>query len=244
MRKQQQENRPVPQHKQMRAELSREIEGQEIQGKDEIFAWLAEEVKTRNRQGEKAVVCVMDGDRALWKKIEAYVPNAIGILDLYHVLERLWDAAYCFYAEGSEAAQAFVTKRLQRMLQGEVGRVIGGLKQMQTKQSLTGAKRKQLKTVITYLENNRRFMEYDFYLTFGFPIGSGVVEGACRHLVKDRMELTGMRWKPEGAQAMLSLRAVYLNGNWEAFQQYRIKQQQEKLYPYRDKIQSQWKLAA
>ena len=102
MRKQQQENRPVPQHKQMRAELSREIEGQEIQGKDEIFAWLVEEVKTRNRQDEKAVVCVMDGDRALWKKVEAYVPHAIGLLDLYHGLERLGDAAYCFYAEGSE----------------------------------------------------------------------------------------------------------------------------------------------
>lgn len=244
MRKQQQENRPVPQHKQMRAELSREIEGQQMQGKDEIFAWFAEAVAQRNHQDEKAVVCVMDGDRALWKKVEEYVPNAIGILDLYQVLERLWDAAYCFYAEGSEAAQAFVTKRLHRLLQGKVGRVIGGLKQMQTKQSLTGAKRKQLQTVITYLENNRRFMEYDFYLTFGFPIGSGVVEGACRHLVKDRMELTGMRWKPEGAQAMLSLRAEYLNGNWDRFQQYRIKQQQEKLYPYRENIEAQWKLAS
>jgi len=244
MRKEQQENRPSPQHKRMRAELTLEMEGQEVQGKDKTFAWLAEEVAQRSRQNENAVVCVMDGDRALWKKVEEYVPNAIRVLDLYHVLEYLWEAAYCFHAEGSEAAQDFVTKRLHQILEGKVGRVIGGLKQMQTKQRLTRSKHKQLQKVITYLENNRQYMAYDYYLTFGYPIGSGVVEGACRYLVKDRMELTGMRWKPEGAQAMLSLRAVYLNGDWDAFQQYRITQQQEKLYPYRDTIEEKWKPAA
>jgi hypothetical protein len=84
--------------------------------------------------------------------------------------------------------------------------------------------------VIGYLHRNRRFMHYDEYLAAGYPIGSGVVEGACRHLVKDRMEGTGMHWRTEGAQAMLDLRAVYLNGDWEAFQSYRINVERDRLY--------------
>jgi len=66
-------------------------------------------------------------------------------------------------------------------------------------------------------------MKYDVYLAAGYPIGSGVVEGACRHLVKDRMERTGMRWLPSGAQAMLDLRATYLNGEWDAFWNFHVK---------------------
>jgi hypothetical protein len=244
MRKIQQEKRPAPCHKRIRAELSREEEGEEVNGKDVIFAWGAKEIQARNESGEKPVIGLMDGDRALWKKLDQYAPNAIRILDLFHVMERLWKASHCFYAEGSDDAKDFVTDRLKRLLQGDVGRVIGGLKQMQTKKNLRGNKKKQLQAVITYLENNRDYMQYDYYLDFGYPIGSGVVEGACRHLVKDRMELTGMRWTTEGAQAMLDLRAINLNGDWDEFQQCRIEDQQEILYPYREWIQSQWDIAA
>ena len=89
---------------------------------------------------------------------------------------------------------------------------------------------------IKYLENNRNNMRYDEYLANGYPIGSGVVEGICRYLVKDRMELTGMRWRTEGAQAMLDLRAVFLNDNWKKFQQNRIKENARKLYPYKELV--------
>lgn len=95
---------------------------------------------------------------------------------------------------------------------------------------------KQLTAVLTYLNNNRRYMRYDEYLAAGYPIGSGVVEGACRHLVKDRMERTGMRWRTPGAQAMLDLRAVYINGDWDDFQQFRITNERRRLYPDRRKI--------
>jgi hypothetical protein len=84
--------------------------------------------------------------------------------------------------------------------------------------------------VIGYYENNREHMRYDEYLAAGYPIGSGVAEGACRHLVKDRLEQTGMRWVLEGAQAMLYLRATYLNGDWEAFYEHRIHTEQKCLY--------------
>jgi hypothetical protein len=80
------------------------------------------------------------------------------------------------------------------------------------------------------LQRNRDQMKYDLYLAKGYPIGSGVVEGACRHLVKDRLERTGMRWRPEGAQAMLELRATYLNEDWESFWAYHVEQEDERLY--------------
>jgi hypothetical protein len=236
LRKARQSDRPQPCYKQLRAELTRPIDGVEVNGKERIFDWLAGQVALRNPKRDKPVVCVMDGERALWKCLKAAVIGVVCILDLFHVLERLWQAAHCFHAEGSEGAAAFVTDRLTRLLRGEVGYVIGGFKQMATKQKLSGSRRRQLAIVIGYLEGNRRFMRYDEYLAAGYPIGSGVAEGACRHLVKDRMELTGMRWCVPGAQAMLDLRAVYLNDEWDAFQRHRITQERRRLYPYRSQM--------
>jgi len=244
LRKKSKENRPVPQNKQLRAALTQEIEGQEVKGKERIFSWFAEQVQTRNKDGTKPIVCVMDGARSLWAMLARYVVGVICILDIYHALEYLWLAAYCFFPEGSDEAKVFVTERLMRILEGKIGYVMGGLKQMETKGNLNKAKRTQLARVLTYFENNRRFMKYDEYLAKGYPIGSGVVEGACRHLVKDRMEGTGMRWRVAGAQAMLDLRAVFLNDDWESFQQYRIELNCQKLYPYQRKIESRWKKVA
>lgn len=225
-------DRPRPCHKQLRAELTREIDGVEVNAKERIFSWFAGQVKVRNPKGRKKVVCVMDGERALWKKLLILVAGIVCILDLFHVLERLWQAAHCFHPEGSDEAKAFVTDRLLRLLRGEVGYVIGGLKQMATKQALRGSRQQQLSAAIGYLQRNRRLMHYDEYLAAGYPIGSGVAEGACRHLVKDRMERTGMRWRVPGAQAMLNLRAVYINGDWDTFQNHRIKAERCRLYPY------------
>ncbi len=244
LRKEKKLERPVPKNKQLRAALTQTVDGREIKGKERIFSWLAEQIAARNKDGTKQVVCVMDGDRSLWSMLAQFVAGVVCILDIYHVLERLWDAAYCFFPEGSKEAKLFVTERLERILEGKVGYVIGGLKQMGTKGKASKSRRKQLLKVIVYLENNRRFMKYDEYLANGYPIGSGVVEGACRHLVKDRMEGTGMRWRVLGAQSMLNLRAVFLNDDWDSFQRYRIETNCRKLYPYREIVQSQWSNAA
>ena len=244
LRKLVQQKRPEPQQKLLRAELTRTIGGNEVKGKEIIFSWFYDQVRARNSDGEKTVVCVMDGERALWKMQRRYIPQAICILDIFHVLERLWVATHCFYPEGSDEAQEFVSEKLERILEGRVGRVIGGLKQMATKRKLKGAKKKRLFLALGYLKNNRKYMKYDEYLENGYPIGSGVVEGACRHLVKDRMELTGMHWRTEGAQSMLSLRAVFLNDDWDAFQGYHAEDEAQRLYPYREEIISQWNIAA
>ena len=173
----------------------------------------------------------MDGERALWEAQRAYFPEAVGVLDLFHVLERLWAVAHCFHKEGSDEAERFVEERL-RGLAGGPGRVRHRRAASAADQAgqLRGRKRKVVESAIEYLENNREHMRYDEYLAAGYPIGSGVAEGACRHLVKDRMEQTGMRWTVDGAQAMLHVRALYLNDQWEEFLEYRIEAEQTRLY--------------
>jgi hypothetical protein len=120
LREVRQRGRPEPRHKQLRAELTRPIDGVEVNGKERVFAWLGQQVRWRNPDGNKPVVCVMDGERALWKTLTRTIMGVVCILDLFHVLEYLWQAAHCFHAEGSEEAQAFVTDRLRRLLCGEV----------------------------------------------------------------------------------------------------------------------------
>jgi hypothetical protein len=244
LRESRRKDRPSPQNKRMRGKLTRQIEGIETTGKEQIFSWFEEQLEFRNPDGSKPMVCVMDGERALWKMLDSYEWEVVRVLDIYHVLEYLWDAAYCFCFESGDTAQKFVTERLRRILEGDVGRVIGGFKQMATKHNLRGNRKKTLFVAINYLQRNRHAMHYDEYLANGYPIGSGVVEGACRHFVKDRMELTGMRWRTDGAQAMLDLRSVFLNDDWEVFQEHRIEANSCKLYPNRELIESQWNTAA
>jgi hypothetical protein len=223
--------RPEPQHKHVWAEMTREVEGQPpVTAKEGLFCHLADELAARNLGHDRPVVCLMDGERALWDAQAVYFPEAVGILDLFHVLERLWAVAHCFHKEGSDEAKEFVEQRLRDLLQGRVGYVIGGLRRRLKAEELSGQRRKVIRSALEYLGNNKAHMRYDEYLAAGYPIGSGVAEGACRHLVKDRMEQTGMRWTVEGAQAMLHVRALYLNEQWEEFHEHRVKREQARLY--------------
>lgn len=231
-----QTQRPAPCHKHVAAEMTQIIEGEECNGRAVLLGTLSEEAIARSHGAKKPVVAVMDGERALWDALDVFLPHAIGILDIFHVLQRLWQVAHIFHAEKSDAAEAFVTHRLRQLLEGNVNRVIGGLRQMRTKRRLPKASRDILNAVIGYFQNNCDHMRYDEYLAAGYPIGSGVAEGACRHLVKDRMEQTGMRWTVEGAQPLLSLRAIYLNGDWKSFMEYRINREQQELYPYKESL--------
>jgi hypothetical protein len=225
MRKKAAERRPRPAHKRVRADL--------LVGKVALFLWLADEVIRRRPQGSEPLVFLSDGERALHDRQGEFLPeHAICILDLFHVMERLWKAAWCFFDEAAQKreAQQWVEKELRMLLEGKVRYVISGLNQMKTKRGLKGARRKTIEEVAGYFQRNRDRMKYDEYLAKGYPIGSGVVEGACRHLVKDRLERTGMRWRPEGAQSMLDLRATYLNEEWVPFWAYHIEQEDERLY--------------
>jgi hypothetical protein len=225
MREEAAQRRPKPAHKRVRAEL--------LVGKVALFLWLADEVVRRNPAATKPLIFLSDGERALHDRQGEYLPEgAICILDLFHVLERLWKVAWCFFEESTQKKEAhqWVEKELRMLLEGKVRYVVGGLRQMMTKGELKGARRKTVREVTGYFERNRARMKYDAYLASGYPIGSGVVEGACRHLVKDRLERTGMRWQPDGAQAMLNLRATYLNGEWDSYWADHVAQEDERLY--------------
>ena len=231
LRKKRAKDRPKPQHKHVWAEMIREVEGEPpVTAKDGLFCQLHDELAVRNLGQDRPVICLMDGERSLWDAQGAFFPEAVGVLDLFHVLERVWGVAHCVHKEGSDEAEAYVEERLRELLEGRAGAVIEEFRRCIARQHLRGNKRQVVKSAIEYLENNREHLKYDEYLAAGYPIGSGVAEGACRHLVKDRLEQTGMRWTVAGAQAMLHVRALYLNDQWEEFLEHRVEQEQRRLY--------------
>lgn len=236
--------RPRPQHKEVWACLP--CADTPASGIASAFAWIFGSLYLRGRMEEdKPMVFLSDGQDALWEARRAWLPKrAVNIIDLLHVTPRLWKAAHVFCKEGSREAEEFVRERVLRVLQGRVAGVVKGLREMATKKGVSGSKKKTLETVCAYLYANRERMRYDEYLREGYPIATGVVEGACRHLVKDRMERAGMHWVVPGAQAMLDLRSIHISGQWDEYQADRIDRETERLYPFRNIVKKEFKLAA
>lgn len=213
---------PRPEHKRVWASL--------IKGKAGVIGEVAAEVLHRDPQGDKVHVALTDGERALQILVTQKLQVTL-ILDLLHVLEKLWKAAYVFHAEGSVEAQLWVRLRAEKILEGHVSQVVQGIRQTVTKHGFRGSKRKTLRGVANYLYRNRGRMHYDQYLAQGLPIASGPVEGACKNLIKDRMERSGMRWTEAMAEAIVKLRAIYLSGDFDQYWPFHIKKDQERLHP-------------
>ena len=201
-----------------------------LQGKTAVIQEVAQEMQRRDPKGIKTRVALTDGDRALQILVEGTLRVRL-LLDLLHVLEKLWKAAYVFHAEGSLEAELWVLDRTLRILFGEVSQVVKGIRQSVTKRRLFGAKRKTLCGIADYLHRNRARMCYDEYLASGWPIASGPVEGACKNLIKDRMERSGMRWTEKMAEAIVQLRAIYLSGDFNRYWCFHIAKDQERLHP-------------
>jgi hypothetical protein len=229
--------RPEPAHKRVWASLPRQ--GPEPKSSIEVvFDWLWWEFAQRNPQLLRPTVCLCDGQEALWQACADAVadPDRVEVLDLLHVTPRLWQAAKLLYGDKGKEVMPLVRQHLTQVLEGKVEAVIRGLRRLAAARGIKGAKKKAWARVCGYLRKNRQRMRYDQYLRAGYPIASGVIEGACRHLVKDRMERAGMHWTVEGAQAMLDLRSVWIAGQWEAFQKDRIERDTARLYPHRDLV--------
>jgi hypothetical protein len=229
--------RPEPCHKRVWASLPQETP-QPRSSIAVVSDWLWWEFAQRNPQLQRPTVCLCDGQEALWQACaEAVVdPDRVNILDLLHVTPRLWQAAKLLYGEKGPEVVPFARQRVTQVLEGKVATVIRSLRRLGVQRRLKGAKKKALARICGYFQKNRSRMRYDEYLRAGYPIASGVIEGACRHLIKDRMERAGMHWTPAGAQAMLDLRSVWIGGHWEAFQQDRIERETGRLYPHRDLV--------
>jgi len=213
--------KPKPQTKLVWGSLS--------EGPEKTVARLAEAITERLCWASE-LVCILDGEKSLWRLVYQYFPMAFFVLDIFHVLEHVSEAAHCFYKEKSPEAKRFVRERLRMLLTGNAGQMIGGLKQILTKRSLSKTQKYTLNKVIGYLERNKQHMRYDVCLERGYPIGSGVIEGACRNLINDRLELTGMRWTVQGAESVIRLRAVYINKDWKDFWRFRRKSEKGRLY--------------
>ena len=211
-----------PERKRVWASLERPMEA--------VFRELVAEAAKRDPLGLKLRVVVMDGQRSLWRLATTLLPGFIQVLDLLHVLEYLWKAAHAFHAEDSPEAKDWVRTRALMLLRGQVSQVIKGMRQSATKRGLRGARLRAVESAAAYFHTNRDRMRYDLYLALGLPIASGVVEGACKNLVKDRMERTGMRWRLPGGEAMLKLRAIHLSSDMDEYWTFHKQQEQRRLH--------------
>jgi hypothetical protein len=138
--------RPEPQHKHVWAEMTRQVGGETVNAKRGLFARLRAEMAARDKGHDRPVICLMDGERALWEMRRGHSPGAVGILDLFHVLERIWAVAHCSHEEGSDPARVYVEGRLRGLLQGRVGHVIAGPRRRLGGGKLGGPKREVVRS--------------------------------------------------------------------------------------------------
>ena len=213
--------RPVPVQKETRASLD---------GKAAALQTLQQRAAQRDGRHIQAHVALTDGAESLQQHMITAFPHATLILDIIHASEYLWATATALLGETSPLRTPWVAEQLDLVLAGQTQTIISQLAQDLARPSWTEAQRAAIERTLGYYERNQAYMHYDQYLAQGWPIGTGVVEGACGHLVKDRMEQAGMRWTQDGAQAMLDLRAVRINGDWDAYWQFHRQQQHERLY--------------
>lgn len=215
--------RPKPHHKWLWATLD---------GKEAALAFTAEEVSRQNGAHIRHRVALTDGSEALQTRMQTQFPAFTLVLDFIHADEYLWKAANALLGETHAKRTAWVEARTLQMLSGQSAAVVSELRQIAAGVGLSAATIKTLLSVAAYYERNLAFMAYDRYLALGWPIATGVIEGACRHLVKDRCEQSGMRWSQAGAEALLRLRSVFENGDWAAFHAYRRGQRYKSVYAY------------
>jgi len=156
-------------------------------------------------------------------KIEATI-----VMDFIHVLEYLWKAAWCFFDAGDDQVESWVADRALKILEGKSNQVAKGIRISATKRALTD--RTGVDKCAVYLLKNQTRLDYASALSEGFPIASGVIEGACRHLINDRLDITGARWELEGAEAILKLRSLKSSGDFDAYWEFHKQKSKQRLY--------------
>jgi hypothetical protein len=213
--------RPRPVQKELRATLD---------GKAIAVGRLAQRAALREGKHILSRVALTDGAEPLQAQMQVQLPTYTLVLDIIHVADYLWDSATALVGETSPERTPWVRRHLERILSGQTAAVITALEHLAKQPDRTATQVAALRKTINYYQRNLPYMQYDVYLARGWPIGTGVVEGACGHLVKDRMEQAGMRWTKAGAQAMLDLRAVRLSGDWDAYWAFHRQKEHERLY--------------
>jgi len=215
--------RPRPEDKRVWASLEKTPE----QVIEEAFR----EGRRRDPKREKTWVALVDGNKpqlAILKRLaRRYKTRLTIVLDIMHVADYLWDASLAFHDEASAGREEWVSRRLLAVLQGRASHVAAGMRRSATLRQLSAEKREPVDDCAGYLLAYKSYIHYDRYLARGFPISTGVIEGACRHLVCDRMD-GGARWSLQGAEAVLRLRALRCSGDFDEYWQYHESQEYQR----------------
>ena len=205
--------RPRPEQKRVWASLEKTPE--------EVIKKAFEEAGCRDPAHQKHWVALVDGNKHQIRVLRRLAKNKghdlTIIVDIIHVIEYLWDAGRAFYPKACEELENWVGVRILEILRGKAGYVAGGMRRSATLRNFGSADRKPVDRCASYLLNHTPYLKYNHYLSQGFPIATGVIEGACRHLVKDRMEVTGARWSLSGAEAVLRLRALRSSHDFDEY---------------------------
>jgi hypothetical protein len=212
---------PRPQNKHIWATLD---------GKDVALDRLTKQVAPRQGNHIQHQVALCDGCEALQSRIAARFSDFTLVLDFIHPHEDLWEVANSLLGETNEQRAEWVAAKTLQMLSGETEQVITDFRRLAQQPKRSASQREKLTKTANYFERNLPYMDYPTYLAKGWPIASGVIEGACRHFVKDRFELSGMRWIQKGAENLLHLRAVAENDDWDAYHNFRKRQRHTRLY--------------
>jgi len=216
--------RPRPEDKRVWASVKQPL--------DEILIQAFDEATRRDPKLTKQWVALVDGDEsqlnAMKQAGKAYGVSLVIIMDIIHVIEYLWKAAFVFHKEGDPAAESWVKERLAKILRGESSLVAAGMRRSATLNELEAKQREPVDICADYLLKYAPYLRYDQYLAKGYPIATGVIEGACRYLVKDRMEITGARWSLQGAEAVLRLRSLRASDDFDEYWQFHLRQEYER----------------
>lgn len=216
--------RPRPEGKRVWASLVKEPET--------VISEAFDEALHRDPNQQKNWVALVDGNKTQLRLLQQLAGKhnikLTIVLDIIHVIEYLWKAAFVFYSPSSKQAQDWVSERLFRILSGQSSLVAAAMRRSATLRELKPEQRLSVDQCANYLLNNSAFLKYDDYLAFGFPIATGVIEGACRYLIKDRMDITGARWSLEGAEAVLRLRSLYVSGDWNDYWRFHLQLERQR----------------
>jgi hypothetical protein len=153
------------------------------------------------------------------------------VIDLIHVLEYIWKAAWSLDDAGDPAAEDWVAVRALAVLAGDSDRAAQEITAQAGAAGLGASRRTGTDACARYLSARREYLRYDQALANGWPIATGVIEGACRHLIADRLDIGGARWGLGGAEAVLTLRAVISNGDFDDYWRYHLAREHQRRYP-------------
>jgi hypothetical protein len=192
------------------------------------------EAERRDPAHQREWVILIDGNNT---QIEAVTDQAASrgitvtiVIDFIHVLEYLWKAAWSFYDKGEPASEEWVADQARKILHGKARQVASGIRRRAATYGYAPAERAGADECARYLDNKKDHLDYATALKEGWPIATGIIEGACRHIVKDRMDITGARWGLEGAEAVLRLRALIASGDFDAYWRYHLRREHERIH--------------